>query len=71
MKKSRTRDKNIIVQVFQNIHFVLTVDFHIKADVNVSEVDLHSFLASLLSNLVSLGTMRQCVKGLGKTCFGP
>ena len=27
-------------------------------------------LASLLSNLVSLGTMRQCMKGQGKICFG-
>ena len=30
----------------------------------------YHLLASLLSNLVSLGTMRQCVKGQGKLCFG-
>ena len=32
---------------------------------------LTSCIASLLSNLVPLGTMRQCMKGKGKICFGP
>ena len=30
----------------------------------------YKLLASLLSNLMSLGSMRQCMKGQGKICFG-